>query len=161
MKQSKHILNIILWYLGTTLLLSCQDNLLYASYSELPSQQWESRDTISFTIPPVSEDKQVSLSIGARTNQLFDYTSITVRVWLECDGQPANTYLMPIHMDKNESTPYKPQAPLYSDHLSIPQPIRLKANKPYTLRVAHIMRQHALNNISHIGIIIEDKETRK
>lgn len=64
-------------------------------------------------------------------------------------------------MDKNESTPYKPQAPLYSDHLSIPQPIRLKANKPYTLRVAHIMRQHALNNISHIGIIIEDKETRK
>ena len=87
------------------------------------------------------------MSIYARVTQVFEYRSISARVWLESGGSVVGTYTLQI--------PTAAQTPLYSDFISSKQPIRLKAGHEYTLKVAHIMRKYQIDNISHVGITVE------
>ena len=148
-----------------TSLMSCQDNLLYTESSPLPSQQWNQHDTLTYTIPPPPEDTEAEMSIYARVTQVFEYRSISARVWLESGGSVVGTYTLQIPTAKDSVTqgkdsserllPTAAQTPLYSDFISSKQPIRLKAGHEYTLKVAHIMRKYQIDNISHVGITVE------
>ena len=121
-----------------TSLMSCQDNLLYTASSPLPSQQWNQHDTLTYTIPPPPEDTEAEMSIYARVTQVFEYRSISARVWLESGGSVVGAYTFQIPTAKDSK-----------------QPIRLKAGHEYTLKVAHIMRKYQIDNISHVGITVE------
>lgn len=105
------------------------------------------------------------MSIYARVTQVFEYRSISARVWLESGDSVVGAYTLQIPTSKDSVTqgkdsserflPTAAQTPLYSDFISSKQPIRLKAGHEYTLKVAHIMRKYQIDNISHVGITVE------
>jgi len=155
MTRSSFLLNIILCCLGATLFVSCQDGLFFVEYKDVSAEQWENEDTFVYTLPVSADDKDVAVRLGIRTKSTIPSRKLTVRVEQCRDARCVRTQRVTIEMYTKEGYPQGHGFP-HVDYTSTPFSLHLKKGVPYTLRVAHIMRQNPLEGIYQVGVMVED-----
>lgn len=148
------MLCLMMGLLGLPLLTSCQDNLYYTLYQDLPEHQWDSNDTLYFSIPPTEHDLDVAVTFSVRTSPSFRYQDIVARAEL-LDGNAVVSSL-PINITlygNNEESAH--DGVLQNESYSKPQALHMQANHNYILRVTHLMRLNPLDEVNSVGVIVE------
>ena len=144
----------ILSLLTVLLLSACQDNLYYTCYQDFPQSEWDSNDTISFSIPPTETDLDVAVTLGVRSTPTYQYSDLVARLEVLCDEKPLSSIPLTINLytdgqNQNERTH------LIYDSYSRPQALHLQAQHQYTIRITHLMSLNPVPGISSLGIIVE------
>ncbi len=154
MKRFHTLYILCIGMLCLTLLMACQDNLYYALYQDMPKHQWDSNDSLCFSIPPTEQDLDVAVTLGVRTTTSFQYKDIVVRAeLLDGDSVISTTPMtLMLYNNKDESSS---QGVFVTENYSKPQSLHMRANHNYTLRVAHLMRLNPLEEVQSVGIIVE------
>lgn len=135
------------------LFLSCQDNLYYTYYQDLPQSVWDCDDTISFSIPPTEEDFDVAVTLGVRSTPTYQYSDLVARLEVLCDKKPLSS--VPLTINLYTENPRKERARLIDESYSRPQNLHLQAQHHYTIRITHLMSLNPVPGISSLGIIVE------
>ena len=149
-----HTLAISIGLFCLALFTACQDHLYYTLYQDMPQHQWDSNDSLCFSIPPTEQDLDVAITLGVRTTSSFRYKDIVARAEL-LDG---DSVISPIPMNimlYNNQGEETSQGILMMEKYSRPQAFHMQANHNYTMRVTHMMRLNPLDEVQSVGIIVE------
>lgn len=153
MKFANNIITTILCCLGMTTIMSCQGSLYYADFRDMPSLEWDSRDTLSFTVPAPQHDTDMSLTVAVRHTPAYKYESITVHaIAKDSVGCLISRDL------KIKATPDgkgSKQGAVYTDSRSMPVRLHMKAGHGLTIRLAHRMRLNPLQGISNVEVTLD------
>ncbi len=144
---------IILSLLPILFLPSCQDNLYYTYYQDLPQSVWDCEDTISFSIPPTEEDVDVAVTLGVRSTPTYQYSDLVARLEVLCDKKPLSS--TPLTINLYPQKPREEGARLIDESHSRPQALHLQARHQYAIRITHLMSLNPVPGISSVGIIVE------
>lgn len=136
------------------LLLSCQNTLYHTAYIDLPHNQWDSRDTLTYPLPVSDHDLDTHATIHTRTTATFPYTDIILHLEVLRDSIPISSTRLPIHLSHHNQSLSKGLSIM--ETTSEPQPLHLQAHHHYTLRLTHLMRLNPLQDITSVGIFIEE-----
>lgn len=154
MKHLRYITIIILCCLGMTFIMSCQGDLYYADYKNMPQGIWDSRDTLSFIIPPSAQDADVELTISIRNTKEYKYESLALRAfvvdYLGCVRKDMTIAIMP---DGKQSK----IGAICAYNSSEPVKMHLKAGRRVTLRLSHRMRLNPIEGITDVEITLVKK----
>ena len=144
----------ILMLLAVLLLSACQDSLYYTCYHNLPQSEWDSNDTIIFSIPPTEADLDVALTLGVRSTPTYQYSDLVARIEVLCDEKPLSSIPLTINL-YTDGQHQDERTRLIDESCSRPQALHLQAQHQYTVRITHLMSLNPVPGISSIGIIVE------
>lgn len=133
---------------------SCQDNLYYTCYQDLPQSEWDSNDTISFSIPSTEADLDVAVTLGVRSTPTYQYSDLVARLEVLCDEKPLSSVPLTINLYADGQHP-DDRTRLIDESYSRPQALHLQAQHQYTIRITHLMSLNPVPGISSLGIIVE------
>ena len=147
-------LSIYIGMLCLALFTACQDNLYYTLYQDMPQRQWDSNDSLCFSIPLTEHDLDVAVTLGVRTTASFHYKDIVARAELLDGDSVISSTPMNITLYNNDGEGTSGGI-LVTENYSKPQALHMRANHHYTLRVTHLMRLNPLDEVQSVGIIVE------
>ncbi|MBR6202990.1 MAG: hypothetical protein IKQ62_08300 [Bacteroidaceae bacterium] len=136
-----------------TFLTACQNPPYHAEYRDLPHHQWDSRDTLAFTLPTPASDTTLTLTLALRTTNAITTRAITTRLHILCDGRPLSTIPVTIPLYDDQQQPLGTGFPIIENHATLP--LTLQANHRYTLLLTHHTRLNPLPHIHSIGVLLE------
>ena len=138
--------------LGMASVMSCQGNLYYADFHDLPDLAWDRRDTVSFTIPAADSDMDVKMTLSLRHTPAYGYDEVSLRAIVADSAKSAwRDVVIKAKPDGKEAL----QGAVYTECSSAPMTLHLKAGVPYTVRVAHRMRKNPLDGIASVSVALE------
>ena len=149
-----HTLAISIGLFCLALFTACQDHLYYTLYQDMPQNQWDSNDSLCFSIPPTEQDLDVAITLGVRTTSSFRYKDIVARAELLDGDSVISSIPMNIMLYNNQGEETS-QGILMMENYSRPQAFHMQANHNYTMRVTHMMRLNPLDEVQSVGIIVE------
>ena len=137
-------------------LLSCQDSLLYSEYKEIPNARWDSRDTLTFTLPEPEHPIDATLTVSLRSRQDYKYQYVALTVEHLIDSCTISTDTLHITLYDSNGQPLGHGFPI-SDNHSRPLPIHLGKDEHHTMRITHSMRLNPLEGIPDVAVSVERK----
>ena len=149
-----HTLAVSIGLFCLALFTACQDNLYYTLYQDMPQHQWDSNDSLYFSIPPTEQDLDVAITLGVRTTSSFRYKDIVARAELLDGDSIISSTPMNITLYNNDGEGTAGGI-LVTENYSKPQALHMRANHHYTLRVTHLMRLNPLDEVQSVGILVE------
>ena len=150
-----HTLVLYIGMLCLAFFTACQDHLYYSHYQDMPQRQWDSNDSLYFSIPPMEHEEDVAITLSVRTTASFRYKDIVVRAEL-LDGDSVISSIPMNIMLYNNRGEEASQGILVTENYSRPQAFHMRANHHYTMRVTHLMRLNPLEEVQSVGIIVEE-----
>lgn len=154
MNRVRCLLSIVfLTVFSLVLLTSCEDNLYYSLYQDMPRMEWDSNEPLVFSIPPAENTLEVAVTLGVRTTTKFRYKDIVARAEL-LDGDSVISSV-PLNITLYQGEGATREGILLQDNYSKPQSFHMEAHHKYALRVTHLMRLNPLDEVQSVGIIVE------
>ena len=154
MKRPFYTLLIIGAILGSFLLSSCKDALVYDSYVHTPIAGWEKNDMLSFDIPPLAEDGYYQEQLGLRITGAYPFMGLTLIVEQTTyknkikDEVKVDTVQCKL-IDHNGNT--TGQGVSYYQYNFPIKIYRMSANDSIHVTIKHDMKREILPGISDIG----------
>ena len=143
----------LVFLLFLTLLTACQKQPYHAEYRDLPHHQWDSRDTLAFTLPTSPTDTTLNLTLALRTTDAIPTRTITTQLLILRDDQPISTIPITIPLYDDQQHPLGTGFPFIENHATLP--LHLQADHRYTLLLTHRIRLNPLPHIHSVGILLE------
>lgn len=132
--------------------MSCQGNLYYADFHDMPDLTWDRRDTVSFSIPAPDRDMDVKMTLSLRHTPAYGYDGMVVRaIVADSLGQKGRDVAIKTSADGEIAM----QGAVYTECSSAPMTLHLKAGVACTVRVAHRMRENPLDGIASVAVALE------
>lgn len=155
MNRVYHPLSIVFLMVVFNLVLftSCEDNLYYTLYQDLPRTEWDSKEPLNFCIPPAENTLDVAVTLGVRTTTKFRYKDIVARAEL-LDGDSVISSV-PLNITLYQGEGATREGIFIKENYSKSQSLHMQAHHNYTLRVTHLMRLNPLDEVQSVGIIVE------
>ena len=136
-------------------LFSCTNGPIMHCYQPVNANGWSAKDTIRFEVPIQREELTTSLSIGVRTTDNYPYTALHLKALICKNGKLQKEKVVRIDIYDN-SGKNKGKGFLYYEHASsFPLPLEFNADSAYTISIVHSMKEHAINGVSNVGVLIE------
>ena len=143
--------------LTTTMLCSCNNNIVYDHYESTSLEGWARNDTISFAVPAVTASGDYETSLGMRINSAFPFMSITMIV---------ERNIIPRHMLITDTLTCplidKKGKPLgqglnFFQYTFPLKDVALSEGDSVAIKVRHDMRMEMLPGVADIGIRLTKK----
>lgn len=140
--------------LSLALLGACQDSLVFSAYQTLPHARWDSRDTLTFVVPPSADGQEQALTLSVRVEEVFRYRQVVLRVEQVRDGRVlcADTASVVVFGAEDQRLGH---GWLVTHNNSRVLPLRRRPGVADTLRVTHVMRAGTLQGIPQVGVLVE------
>ena len=136
---------------------SCQKGTCIHTYQSVPHSQWSIRDTLTFHIPPLSQDGEYELLAGIRIQRNFPFN----QVWVVVEQNFYSPMLQ--HKDTLCIQIADSTGCLLGTGLNLCQyeeplpPISLHKGQEGTLRLYHIMSKEILPHVHDVGLHVRQK----
>lgn len=135
---------------------ACNQQRLYESFQDLPTQSWVVTDTLSFYVDSLEADAPLVQSIGIRYNDRYEYHNLYVRYLLK--DALANTLMDSlVNIALFDSKTGRPLGKGFGNRLTIYD--TLPANRlPIggSIHLIQYMRKDSLDGIESVGIKITE-----
>lgn len=151
--HSHSLLLTLLLFLLMAVLTGCQPSPYHAEYRDLPHHQWDSRDTLAFTLPTPATDTTLQLTLALRTTNAITTSAIATQLHILRDEQPHTTLPLTIPLYDDSHHPLGSGFPIIENHTTLP--LTLQAHHRYTLLLTHHTRLNPLPHIHSIGVLLE------
>lgn len=151
----KKAMHIIKGVLVMTMFVSCQDAPFFIQYHSIPYHSWDKRSKMVFELPNVDHDKDLSLTLGIRATEHFEYSEITLLTSVYEDKKEIVRDTTNMTLFDKDNLPTGNGFPFIETTQKTPARLHLKKGKHYKIKVTHLMRMNPLDDIYNVGITLQ------
>ena len=149
------ILAMAAFFIVVALTTSCNDKKVYDQYKHTPLTGWEKNDTLTFSVPKMTEAATYSSELMIRINEGFPFMSVTMIVEqkvIPSMDMRTDTVKCVLIDKKGNFNGQGINYHQYSFHINS-RP--LLAGDSLQINVRHDMKREILPGVSDVGIMIE------
>ena len=145
---------VFLFLIAVFLLVGCDKSTLVHSYQPMKDNCWDKADTVTFTLPALTQDDNCSLLIGLRLNGNYPYEQLVLQV--EQDLQHPITHRLDTiyYQLTDEGGEFSQEGVNYFQYETQGIPLYLRKGQTGEIRIRHLVRKEVLPGIADVGIHI-------
>lgn len=138
-----------------TLLAACIGNKVYYRYDHTPLNGWEKNDTLTFSVPRMTEAAVYSSELMLRINEDFPFMSVTLIVEQKViPGMDVKTDTLKCRLIDQKGN-FSGQGISYHQYCFPINTMTLVPGDSLQISVRHDMKREILPGVSDVGIKIE------
>ena len=148
------ILAMAAFFIVVSTTTSCNGNKVYDQYNHTPITGWEKNDTLTFSVPRMTEAAVYSSELMLRINEDFPFMSVTLIVEQKViPGMDVKTDTLKCRLIDQKGN-FSGQGISYHQYIFDMSPIQLQQGDSIHVRIRHDMKREILPGVSDVGIMM-------